>query len=69
MNNSFGTSLWTVLLVINLLAHLGNEAEIDSSQTKLQHHSIQYCIFHYVPEVEFKRKRKQRLMAEVGCSL
>lgn len=46
MNNSSETTLWTVLLVINLLARLGNEAEIDSSQTKLQHHSIQYCIFH-----------------------
>lgn len=56
MNNSSETSLWTVLLVINLLARLGNEAEIDSSQTKLQHHSIQYCIFHYVPKARFKRK-------------
>lgn len=37
------------LLVINFLSRLGNEAEIDLLQTKVQHHSIQNSIFHDAP--------------------
>lgn len=57
------------LLVINLLSHLGNEAEIDSSQTKL-YHSLQNCIFHYaLHNKKIQEEGKQCLTAEDGCSL